>query len=91
MIPDKEFCFIGRLAEKETKGDPQVFFTILEDVACMKPVDSYLLHAKNKQNTIDMCWKFVYRQIEAKEEDRERFEKELEVTDEVSKTLEMIY
>merc|ERR1719431_2105624 len=72
MIPDKEFSFIGRLAEKDQKGDGKVFFNILEDgTACLKPIDAYLLHAKNKQNTIDMCWNFAYRQIEAKEEEKQ--------------------
>jgi len=79
MMPDKEFCFIGKFVEKDMKGDPQVFFTILEDgTACMKAIDSYLLNAKNKQNTIDMCWSSAYREIEAKEFEMKRPEQKKE-------------
>ena len=70
MIPDKEFCLIGRFAEKEIKPSnrERVFFNIKEDgTACLNTVDDYLLEAKNNQNTIDMCWNFVYRMIPAKE------------------------
>ena len=85
MIPDKEFSFIGRLAEKDQKGDGKVFFNILEDgTACLKPIDAYLLHAKNKQNTIDMCWNFAYRQIEAKEEEIKSVKKETNEEEKVS-------
>jgi len=70
MVPEKEFCLIGRLTEKDQKPSnrERVFFNIKEDgTACLNTVDDYLLEAKNKQNTIDMCWNFVYRMIPAEE------------------------
>merc|ERR1712098_267687 len=48
-----------------------VFFNIKDDgAACLKQVDDFLLNAKNKQNTLDMCWDFVYRQVAAKDDVR---------------------
>jgi len=77
MVPDKEFCLIGRMTEKDQKPSnrERVFFNIKEDgTACLNTVDDYLLEAKNKQNTIDMCWNFVYRMIPAKEGGEEKQE-----------------
>ena len=65
---EKEYCFIGRFVEKDAKGE-RLFLTVPEEgTACLETVDTFHLFAKNMQNTIDMCWKFVYRQIDAKEE-----------------------
>jgi len=81
MIPDKEFCFIGKLSEKGSMGEKVFLYVSESGSTCMETVDDYLLNAKNMQNTIDMCWQFVYRQIEAKEEDtKEQKNKEIKST-----------
>jgi len=85
MLPDKEFCLIGMLAEKYQRpsSSERVFFNIKEDgSACLNTVDDYLLNAKNKQNTIDMCWNFVYRMIPAKEEKRNDVKSEISAAEE---------
>ena len=66
-MTDKEYCFIGRLAEEDVQGD-RLFLTVPEEgPACLETINSFHLLAKNMTNTIEMCWKFVFRQIEAKE------------------------
>jgi len=69
-MTEKEYCFIGRLAEQDVQGD-RLFLTVPEEgTACLETVDSFHLFAKNMTNTIEMCWKFAYRQIEVKEENQ---------------------
>ena len=71
-MTEKEYCFIGRLAEQEVQGD-RLFLTVpKEGPPYLETVDFFHLFAKNMTNTIDMCWKFVFRQIEVKEEEKQR-------------------
>ena len=64
----KEYCFIGRLAEVDVQGD-RLFMTVPEDgPACLETVAPFHLCTKNMISTINMCWKFIFRQMEVKEE-----------------------
>lgn len=73
---EKEYLLIGRLSEKDIFGKPvpqdSLFLLVPKDEgkATMQPIDDYYLYdmaEKNAQNTIQQCWDFVYRQIDASE------------------------
>jgi len=73
-MTEKEYLFMGRLSEKDEDGKPtpkeKVFLSVPKDEgkATMKPIDAFYLYdvaATNAQNTIQQCWDFAYRQIDA--------------------------
>ena len=53
--------------------DDRLFLAVPEDgPACLGTVDYFYLFEHNKTNTIESKCKFVYRQIEAKEEENQK-------------------
>merc|ERR1719499_969455 len=73
-MTEKEYLFMGRLSEKDEDGKPtakeKVFLSVPKDdgKATMKPIDAFYLYdvaATNAQNTIQQCWDFAYREIDA--------------------------
>merc|ERR1711915_96646 len=75
---EKEYLFIGRLSEKDEEGKPtageKVFLSVPKIQGMgrptMKAIDAFYLYdvaAQNPSNTIQQCWHFAYRQIDATE------------------------
>ena len=76
---EKEYLFIGRLSEKDEDGKPtpgeKVFLSIpkIQEMGrpTMKPIDAFYLNdvaAQNPAYTIENCWHFAYRHIDASKE-----------------------
>ena len=76
---EKEYMFIGRLSDLGDDGKPAllqpvfVWFPRDQEKATMKPIDAGYLYDVIAQNpnanakTLQHCWEFAYRQIDASE------------------------
>merc|ERR1712130_218392 len=60
---DKEYTFIGRLAEKDAGPKTDKYFVSVsqENGVQMKMIDHFSLHSTNRMNTLNFQWDFTFR------------------------------